>query len=142
MEDSKPNYSIDFLVDKFYSEHTELTKDDKKIRIPPPEILSKDRKTFINNFVKLCESMKRKQNELSSYIAKELQIDTSISGNGILIIHGTYKKNNINKLIEKYVINYVQCPICKQCDTYYSKASKTNYIECNKCKARTAFEMF
>lgn len=135
-------YSTEFLVDKFYNEHAEIIKDSKRIRVPPPDILSKDRKTFVNNYVKLCESMNRKQSELSTYIAKELQIETSISGNGILIIHGTYKKHQIKNLIQKYVVNFVQCPICQECDTLITKVTKINYIDCNKCRAKTAIAMF
>ena len=114
----------------------------KKKGVPTPNIISKARKTFVQNFTKICESIEREQNDLSSYIAKELKIETSISGNGILIIHSTYKKNKIEELIKKYITNFVQCSACKHCDTSITKIAKINYIECKKCRAKTAIDMF
>ena len=137
------NYSTSFLIDKFYNEYAEKIKDQKKTRVPRPDIVTKDRKTFINNFTEICESIDRKQTDIASYIAKELEtIETSISGVGVLIIHGTYKRTYVEKLITKYITNYVQCPTCKQWNSTITKIAKLNYIECKMCLAKTAIEMY
>jgi translation initiation factor 2 subunit 2 len=132
------NYSTSFLIDKFYNEYSEKNKNQKKARVPPPAITTENRKTFITNFTEICESIDRKQIDVSSYIAAELEIQTSISATGVLIIHSTYKRKRIEDLITKYIINYVQCPTCKRWNSTITKVAKLNYIECKMCLAKTA----
>jgi translation initiation factor 2 beta subunit (eIF-2beta)/eIF-5 len=133
------DYDIKALVDRFYTKLNQEKEDEKNIKgIKEPDIMTKDRKTFINNFEEVCTSLSREPNTVSSYIAKELVIDTSISSNGMLIINKTYKKKKIMDLIKKYIINCVQCPVCKACDTNIIKVTRINFMDCNKCRARTA----
>ena len=131
------NTEIDYLVNRFYNEleHQQNASNLKQKGVRKPEHQSKDRKTFINNFTDVCSSINREQELVSAYIAKELKIETSISGAGILIIHGSYKKNSIEELIRKYVIEFVQCTMCKSLNTKINKRNKITYLDCDKCRA-------
>lgn len=141
MEPINSTYNISSLVDIFYDKINDITAENhKQSGVKRADIMSKDRKTFINNFNDVCDSLNRKPDIISAYIAKELKINTSITASGILIINGTYKKIFINDLIIKYIVNYVQCPICKSCKTITNKVDKINFIECKKCRATNAID--
>lgn len=134
------NVDINYLIDRFYQQLEQQMKAEnlKQKGIKKPDHMKKDRKTFINNFTAVCESINRDPVHVSNYISKELKIDTSISQVGVLVIHGTYGKQSIEEKIIKYVEEYVQCPICKSLNTEVAKRDKINYLDCNKCHANFA----
>ena len=129
-------YDIDDLVNRFSEKYIEITGSlggKAKASIKRPEIQPLNRKVYIHNFRAVCTSMNRDSIEVSNYIAKELKIQTSISGDGTLIIHGSYRKNKIEDIVKKYIVNFVQCLLCRAHDTIIKKVDKISYIICNKC---------
>lgn len=139
----KVNKSFDVfkLVERFNSKYKEITgANSGKLRtvVKAPEIQSLNKKIYIQNFESVCKSINREPQEVSTYISKELIVPTSISGNGLLVIHGTYRKNQIEDIVKKYVINFVQCLLCKTQDTRIEKVDRVQYIVCNRCHAKNA----
>ena len=128
-------YDLNYLIDRFNEKYKPTT--DKHI-IKRPNIQTGKLKIYIQNFKEVCASINRDPNDISTYIAKELQIQTSISANGSLIMHGNYRKNNIEKIIDKYIINFVKCPLCKGFNTNINKINKMIYLSCNKCLGSTS----
>lgn len=135
-------YDLGELVDRFHSKFTSLTgsKDAGKARtyIKDPDIQIQNKKMHIVNFTQVCHSIKRDPNELSSFMAQELQKQTSITANGILLIHHIYKRNDIIDVIKKYVIKFVRCPSCGSDDTSMTKLNRINYIKCDRCQSSNA----
>jgi translation initiation factor 2 subunit 2 len=135
-------YNTDILVDRFCDKYKSITGNSNSGRsrtvIKAPEIQSLNRKIYIKNFHDVCTSMNRDPYEVSTYISKELLIQTSISGNGALIIHGSYRKNQVESILIKYITHFVQCPLCKTQNTKIEKINRITYITCNKCHAQSA----
>ena len=134
-------YPLLELIDRFDNKYTNITGyvgGKSKTVIKYPEVQMLNKKMYIQNFKDVCMSMNRELSDCSNYISKELQIQTSISSNNTLIIHGTYKKNVIENIIKKYVVNYVQCPLCKTQDTKLEKIDRITFILCNRCHAKNA----
>lgn len=137
-------YDLDFLVARFNDKFKEFTggsvSGKTKAFIKAPEFVQTNNKRIcIKNFTDVATSINRTPNELSNYINKELHVTTTILPNdGSLIIYGSYKRNQIESIIKKFVAEYVQCPSCKTQDTRIDKIDRINYIICNKCFAKTA----
>jgi len=132
-------YDVYDLVDRFSEKHNEISGNKSiKNTIKGPDIQAMNRKIYIKNFRDVCQSMNRDSHEVSKYISEELKIQTSISANGQLIIHGSYRKNQIQDIVVKYITNFVRCPLCKAYDTQLNKENKITFIKCNKCQASNA----
>lgn len=135
-------YEINSLIDRFNDQYKIVTGNANggkfKTIVKAPEIQPLNRKVYIHNFNDVCKSINRDPQDVSTYICKELQIQTSISGNGALVIHGTYKKIQVENIIKKYVVNFVQCFLCKTQDTRIEKINRITSIVCNKCHAKNA----
>ena len=137
--DIKKTYDIDFLVSRFTEKYEEKTDGLKaKNSIKGPDIQPMNRKIYIKNFADVCKSINRETEEVSRYVAIELKVQTSISIDGQLVIHGSYRKNEVQAIIVKYITNYVKCPACKSYNTIISKVQKVTYIKCDKCNASNA----
>ncbi len=134
--------TIDALVDKFYAELEDKTSGlSFRKSVKRPEIVIKDRKTFIVNFSDVCSSVDRNMQNVADFMAKELTIDTSITANGELIVHGVFHKQKLEELVKRFVASYVQCPNCKSCCTQLYKSNRITYISCGKCRAHTAINL-
>lgn len=107
-----------------------------KFSIMPAEISRFGvKKTVFSNFLKICESLNRDKTHVNDYLIAELGTTTSEDGKGRLLIKGRYNQKNIHKVLEKYILNYVQCSMCKSLNTRIIKnaANRLYFLECINC---------
>ena len=67
--DNINTYNIDYLINRAYADITKLKQKTKSTFIKP-EIISHNRKTYITNFIKFCESIDRDPNIVKKYLQK------------------------------------------------------------------------
>lgn len=131
-------YDVNSLLDRAYNS---FVLDRKKLKLVPPNIEKKDRKTYIHNFTDICNSINRNVDDIRIFIGKELSVDTSIKENGALKIDTIIKSSNIiENVIKKYIIDHVMCKLCKSCRTKTHKIDRILYLECETCKSKCAIE--
>ena len=67
-----------------------------------------------------------------------LQVACSLDPEGRLTFKGRFTPKQIESVVKKYMLAYVQCQMCKSFDTNLVKDSTTRltFIECNRCRAR------
>ena len=133
-------YSTDYLINKFYIELNNKSNSTKKMIIEKQEVVSANKKTFITNFLIICNKLNREVDDIKKYIETELNAKTSISQNGELIIVGVFKQSGIQKIISSYVSQYISCKQCNSCNTEIIKENRINFIFCNKCKAKWSID--
>lgn len=133
-------YDIDYLINRAYSEITKLKQKTKSAFIKP-EIISHNRKTYITNFIKFCESIDRDSNIVKKYLEKELSVQTSIVGESNLTdeksglkIDVQLKATNVLNVISSFMKEYVLCKNCKG-STKIEKRDKITYNVCSNCKS-------
>lgn len=106
-----------------------------KITVPLPDVKVQNKKTFIFNFRTLCFKINREENLLLDFLKKEIGSVISISENGELVISNILRQPQIESLIKRFIITYVQCTQCKSLGTTLSKKAGKTSILCNSCKA-------
>jgi len=131
------------MIDMFYQTYDKKmpTKSSGLVR---PEIVLLNRKTFINNFIKICDKFKRPAETIRTFIKQEINIatkeeemtyDVTISGTGTLLIDGIHQKPKIEKLFKKFADIYVTCSSCKSNDTTIEKKNRINFMMCPNCNS-------
>ena len=73
--------------------------------------------------------------DIETFLTSELNMHITQTGEGHMIISGIVKQPAIEKQIKTYIIEYVQCHMCKSIDTHTTKEDRITYLNCNKCKA-------
>jgi len=135
-------YSQAQLLDRFYTEYEakqlSIKNATKQAVLVKPLTEKLNKHTFITNIGDVCESFNRPQNEIIHFVESELQVTTSISMNGALIIAGIYQQPVIEKLFATYAKTYVLCKICKSPKTLIVKENRNTTMQCLKCGAQTA----
>lgn len=132
------------LIDRAYVMLRENKINDKKIFVKP-EIISHNRKTYITNFIKYCESIDRVPEQVRKFLEKDLGTTASIvSENSLndeksgLRFATTFKTPVTMTAITNYMKEFVLCKLCKSGNTDIKKIDKITFICCNSCKANTA----
>jgi len=120
---------------------------DRAIEQLPPESTKKDRfempkpvssisgnRTILYNLKEICDRLKRNTNNLLKYLAGELATSGTIDGNRSLF-QGKFDNKTLGQLVEKYVNEFVYCPICHQPDTKIIRKNRVYMLLCEACGA-------
>ena len=122
--------NYDDALDSIYSQVTR----EGKLKLPKLHLYRSGRKVIINNFSTICSKLNREPSHVKTFIANELSLTgsdkCSLMGDGQLSINASIKGNNTEKIIYKYVKEYV---LCKACGSFNTKLSGKT-IECLKCQ--------
>jgi translation initiation factor 2 subunit 2 len=71
----------------------------------------------------------------------DFQVACSLDPEGRLTFKGRFTPKQIESVVKKYMLAYVQCQMCKSFDTNLVKDSTTRltFIECNCCQVQRAY---
>lgn len=145
------NFTTEQLIDRAYDKLNEINQINKKNKqkksFVKPEIVNHNRKSYITNFTKFCDSINRDIESVKKFINKDMNTITSIMGDNImddettgLKFNMTYKSSQIMNCITNYMKTYVLCELCKSGNTEILKIDRISYISCDSCKSRKAIE--
>jgi translation initiation factor 2 subunit 2 len=93
------------------------------------------KKTGWINFTDCSKCMNRESSHLRNFVLSELSVEGNINGNGYLLLNGAYTQKNIETILKKYVVAYVQCMMCKSLNTQIRKdeSSRIQFLACLSC---------
>ena len=136
--ENKNSYSLSqiesIMLDDFY-EKMLASNNKNKVTIPTPEVKVQNKKTFVANFRTLAKKLNREENLLLDFLRKEIGSDISVSENGEMIISNILRQPQIESLLKRFIVAYVQCPQCKYLGTELMKKAGKTTLTCGGCKA-------
>lgn len=124
------------LCDHAYEELD--TDGQQTFSIKPPQVTRNGaKKTAWSNYVDICSTLRRPKQHVYDYIMSELGTEGNEDKEQRLLIRGRFTQKQIESLLRRYVINYVQCTMCKSLDTKLEKdsSSRLYFLQCNNCKS-------
>eukprot|EP00744_Colponema_vietnamica_P001473 GILI01002442.1.p2 GENE.GILI01002442.1~~GILI01002442.1.p2 ORF type:complete len:249 (+),score=78.60 GILI01002442.1:67-747(+) len=134
-------YSYDQLLARVYdslrSNNPALAEKKKYVMKPPQVTRLGTKKSVWVNFQEICNLMHRNPEHVYQFILAELGTEGSIAGAQQLILKGKYNGTNIEKLLRKYIVEYVTCHMCKNPDTSLSRdaVSRLYFMHCDSCNS-------
>ncbi|MEM1515282.1 MAG: translation initiation factor IF-2 subunit beta [Candidatus Bathyarchaeia archaeon] len=108
----------------------------ERLEVPRVECTTFGSRTFLENFKEICDLLDRDPNHLLRYILKEMATSGTIEGQRA-ILHGRFDSETINRIIRRYIDEFVNCPICKRPDTKIIKEKRFNFLLCEACGAKS-----
>jgi translation initiation factor 2 subunit 2 len=130
------------VYDAISEKNPELLGAKKFTMIPPQVAREGSKKTVFVNFKDMCKKMHRTMEHVMSYFNAELGVPCSLDPEGKLTFKGRFTPKQIESVVRKYMIAYVQCQMCKNFDSNLVKESATRltFLECNRCGARMSVQ--
>lgn len=113
----------------------------ERFEVPKPDVMVTGKRTFITNFRQICEVLNRDPRLVLRYLLKELAAPGELHDTAV-IIQGEFQPRTINVIINRFVKDYVICPVCGSPDTILKKERKAMFIKCMACGATSATRPF
>ena len=114
-------------------------KDSTRLEIPKPQIIWVGQRTIFRNFMEFPKALRREPEKLLLYLNKELASAGYIAGERVIFL-GRKEPSSFGALMERYVKDYVICPVCQSPDTRTEKAKKLGFLVCDACGARSSIK--
>lgn len=131
----KPNYES--LLKRLQNKTIDQKKGSgSRIELPAPQIMWVGNKTMFRNFMDFPKVMRRDPEKLLLYLAKEFGSSAYIAGEkGIFI--GKKEPSAFMSLFERYMKEYIMCPVCNSPDTKVERVKRLSFLLCEACGARS-----
>lgn len=110
-----------------------------RLEIPVPQIVWVGRKTVFRNFMEFPKALRREPEKFLLYLNKELASAGYIAGERVIFI-GRKTPSSFQALIDRYIKDYVQCPVCGSPDTRTEKIKKLGFLICEACGAKSSIK--
>ncbi|RLG97693.1 translation initiation factor IF-2 subunit beta [Candidatus Bathyarchaeota archaeon] len=108
----------------------------ERFEVPEPQSAIMGSRTFLFNFKEICEALNRDQVHVLRFLSKEMATAGTID-NSRVIFQGRFDQETLKRLIDRYVKDFVICPVCKRPDTRIMKEKRLHFLICDACGARS-----
>jgi translation initiation factor 2 subunit 2 len=112
-------------------------KEASRLELPSPQIIWVGQRTIFRNFIEFPKALRRDPEKLLLYLNKELASAGHIAGERVIFL-GRKEPSSFATLIDRYVKEYVICPVCGSPDTRTEKNKKLGFLLCEACGARSS----
>ena len=95
--------------------------------------------TIFRNFMEFPKALRREPEKLLLYLNKELASAGYIAGERVIFL-GRKEPSSFGALIDRYIKDYVICPVCGSPDTRTERNRKLGFLLCDACGARSSIK--
>jgi translation initiation factor 2 subunit 2 len=135
---TKADYEL--LLDRLHNKLGTTTKKEiSRLELPVPQIIWVGQRTIFRNFMDFSKALRRDPEKLLLYLNKELASAGYINGDRVIFL-GRKVRSSFGALIDRYVKDYVICPVCGSPDTRTEKNKKLGFLLCEACGAKSSIK--
>jgi translation initiation factor 2 subunit 2 len=114
-------------------------KQASRLELPTPQTIWVGQRTIFRNFMEFPKALNRDPEKLLLYLNKELASAGYIAGERVIFL-GRKEPSSFGALIDRYVKDYVICPVCGSPDTRTEKQKKLGFLLCEACGAKSSIK--
>jgi len=116
----------------------------------PPEVFERKRfevpkvrsgtigmRTYIVNYKDIADALNRDPQHLLRYLSREMATGGTVDGVRA-IFQGKFRSDALDRLVQRYVEEFVICPVCRRPDTKIVKEKRLSFLSCDACGARSS----
>jgi translation initiation factor 2 subunit 2 len=111
----------------------------RRLEVPVPKVIWVGQRTIFRNFMEFPKALRRNPEKILLYLNKELASAGFIVGDRVIFI-GRKQPSSFGALIDRYIKDYVICPVCGSPDTRTQKNKKLGFLLCDACGARSSIK--
>ena len=143
--ENEGKFTYEFLLKRIYNTMKVQNPNTNTGGLKLPSIqlsmVGKDRTCWMN-FNDVAEALNRQTEHLFQYVLSELGCEGTIGGKDQANIKTRVSQANLQKVLTKYINDYVRCPNCKSFNTIIKKDQSTRLqqIYCEKCKSEKTIQ--
>ncbi len=128
-------YKYDQLLKRAREKLPKDVHEHVRLKIPKAVRKIEGRKTIIMNFSEIAQKLNRDPKHLIKFLNKELATSANRDGNRV-IFQGKFTQTILDRRINYYAKEYVNCHECTRPDTHLIKEDRITLVKCDACGAR------
>lgn len=109
----------------------------KRFEIPRPRSFVTGMRTILENFKEICDALNREPRHVLKFFSGEMATAATMQETRANF-QGRFGRDTFERLIERYVKEFVVCPICKRPDTKIVKERRFLFLICEACGAKSS----
>ena len=109
----------------------------KRFEVPKPRSFVTGMRTILANFKEVCDALNREPRHVLKFLSGEMATAATMQGTRA-IFQGRFRYDTFERLIQRYVKEFVVCPVCKRPDTKIVKEKRLLFLVCEACGAKSS----
>jgi len=127
---------LDEAYEKLKKKGKIIEKGEGSMNIPLPKISYHGKFTYIENIKDILDILRRDMRLFVKFLQKELNVSCKIENN-MVVIQKNVSIDVVKSKLDKFIENFVRCPVCKKLDTVLIKRDRILIIKCEACGAES-----
>ncbi|HEY4675215.1 MAG TPA: translation initiation factor IF-2 subunit beta [Candidatus Bathyarchaeia archaeon] len=136
-ENMSANYEYEALLKRARSQIPEVTSKRERLELPRLMISTIGMRTVVYNFKEVADALNRDPLHLLKFLTREMATAATFHESRA-IFKGKFSQDTLGRLVQRYVENFVVCPVCTRPDTRIVKEKRLSFLVCEACGARSA----
>jgi translation initiation factor 2 subunit 2 len=132
-------YDYEELLKRARFQIPEQSSKRERLELPRPNCAIIGMRTIIFNFKEISDVLNRDPQHLLKYLTRELATAATMQGSRV-IFQGKFSQDTFERLIQRYMENFVVCPICKRPDTKIVREKRLSFLVCSACGAKSSVQ--
>ena len=123
----------------------------RRARLQIPEVASKRERlelpriihsvigirTTLHNFKEIAEALNRDPRHLLKFLTREMATAAAMQESRVMF-KGKFSRETFQRLLQRYMDQYVTCPVCKRPDTKIAREKRLLFLVCEACGAKSS----
>jgi len=130
-------YNYDNLLKRARSQIPEVATKQERLELPRLRMSVTGMRTIIYNFKEIADALNRDPQHIVKFLTSEMAT-AATSQEGRVIFQGKFNADTLNTLLQRYMENFVVCPVCKRPDTKIVKERRLSFMVCEACGAKSS----
>lgn len=111
----------------------------ERLEVPKLLVSTVGMRTTISNFKDVADIVNRDPQHILKFLTREMATAATYH-EGRAIFQGKFPRDTFERLLQRYMEEFVVCPVCKRPDTTISKEKRLAFLVCNACGARSSIK--
>lgn len=133
------SYSYDELLKRARSQIPEVTEKRERLELPRLRMNVIGMRTMIHNFKEVADALNRDPQHILKYLTGEMATAATMQ-EGRVIFQGKFNVDTLTTLLQRYMDNFIVCPVCKRPDTKIVREKRLSFTVCEACGAKSSIK--
>lgn len=130
-------YDYEKLLKKVRSKIPEVVSKRERLELPRINHSVAGMRTIFHNFKEIAEALNRDPQHLLKFLSREMATAATLQESRV-IFKGKFSRQTFERLIQRYMEQFVTCPVCKLPDTKIVKEKRLSFLVCEACGAKSS----
>lgn len=131
------SYNYDNLLKRARSQIPEVAAKRERLELPRLRMSVIGMRTIIYNFKEVADALNRDPQHIVKFLTGEMAT-AATSQEGRVIFQGKFNIDTLTTLLQRYMENFIVCPVCKRPDTKVVREKRLSFIVCEACGAKSS----